>query len=241
MEYAKVITISSIAVFTCFTSYVLGDTGADEAEKDIEYYAEITKTRYSSYLGVHSEAQGIEQQILEPLPIIDIYGDLQAYLFVCFTGLGEPMAMEEAKTLGERGLGENYLRADYKHYYGFTVTPVVDNLLYAPSGGPVIPPEIYNYSLSEQKAKDILETDDISFLGLVCKFKYDGLLFEGGGNKLLIDPKQFDASYGLYGTSDEFWYYYTWDALEPHLNEWSCDTYYYRTWYDKSGQTENDD
>lgn len=235
MKYAKATMITALAISICFASYVLGDTCTDGGEKDIEYYAGLTKTRYSSFLGTPYEARGIEPRVLEPLPVIDIYGALQAYLFICYTGLDDPMTLDDAKKLGEEGLGEGFYGSAARHFYGFTITPVAYDLRNCPNGGPAMPPEVYNYSLSEEKAKEVLGVNEVTFLGLVCKFKYSGLLFENNGQKVLVDPKQFNKNRGRYDVSPTDWYYFTWEELKPHISRWTWDSYWFPYWLDDNG------
>jgi hypothetical protein len=138
---------------------------------------------------------------------------------VYYAGEGQSLTVEEIKSLGEAYGG----KIDYNEFldYGHHLIFKRGNDWRGGGGTHQLTPIFYNYSLAEKQALHLLDTDEERLLGFTRFFKYTGLLFDGNGSKILVNPGQFYLTEEAFKEGGQGWEYFIWDELEPHLEEWS--------------------
>jgi hypothetical protein len=192
----------------------------DGIEPEVRSY---TQAYLTSLLGFLSEDRGLDEPadifLYPPIECIDIYGDLEYYLYVYYKGENTPMEIESMKALGELYDGKIRSGHEYPGDYGYIIMSASDNprLSFCQYN---IPTVVYNYTLAEKKARELLNVDNVNCLGFVYKFKYAGLLFEGGNNKILISPGHFHIPEEAFVEGGRPWKYFLWEELEANIEEW---------------------
>jgi hypothetical protein len=215
--------IGFLLTLVLLTAYpVLPNENLDEdvLESGVRSY---TRAYLTSLLGFLSEDRGLDKPadifLYPPIECIDIYGDLEYYLYVYYKGDNTPMEIESMKALGELYDGKIRSGHEYPDDYGYIImsaseTPQLSFCQYS------LPAVVYNYTLAENKARELLRTEDVNCLGFVYKFRYTGFLFEGGNNKVLVNPGQFYVPEEAFVEGSRWWKYFFWEDLEPNIEEW---------------------
>ncbi len=185
---------------------------------------EKTKEHLTKVLGGLYERKGIIVPggitLYEPMRCIDIYGELTYYMYVYHYSVNSsPMLIDDIKTLGEKSIGKVRVEFAYPDGYGYIIMTADEN----PRGSYHqygLPAHFYNYSLAVKTAIELLGTENVEFMGIVYKFKYWGLLFEGNNDKVLINAGHYHLDESAFEEGGRGWKFFMWEDIEPHLDEW---------------------